>query len=118
MEYVATCVSLPCRSPSITLHLPDASKANGVAIVIAPGGGHRVLCVDHEGHHLARWRADRGVAASLLKYRQCREKDSTDLLKDHPAADMQRAIRAVRHHAHEWHIEPACVLTAALVFCF
>jgi acetyl esterase/lipase len=97
------------HKPSITPYLPEAGKGNGIAIVIAPGGGHRILCVDHEGHNLARWLAERGVAAFILKYRLCREKDSTYSLEEHAVADMQRAIRMVRHHAKDWHINSAKV---------
>src|SRR5688572_11235903 len=41
------------HKPSLTPYLPAAGKANGAAIVIAPGGGHSKLCIDHEGHNLA-----------------------------------------------------------------
>ena len=95
--------------PSFTPYLPAKGQENGIAIVIAPGGGHRVLCVDHEGHNLARWLSERGVAAFILKYRLCREKDSTYTLEEHAVADMQRAIRFVRHHATEYRINPAKV---------
>src|SRR5687768_13159685 len=61
------------HKPSLTPYLPAAGKANGAAIVIAPGGGHSKLCIDHEGHNLARWLAERGVAAFVLKYRLSRE---------------------------------------------
>ena len=94
------------HKPSLTPYLPGADKANGVAIVIAPGGGHSKLCVDHEGHNLARWLAERGVAAFVLKYRLCREKDSTYTLEEHAVGDMQRAIRLVRSRAAEWHVDP------------
>lgn len=94
------------HKPSITPYLPDPSKANGVAIVIAPGGGHSKLCVDHEGHNLARWLAERGVAAFVLKYRLSREKDSTYSLETHAVGDMQRAIRLVRQRAKEWKVDP------------
>ena len=89
------------HKPSLTPYLPDADKANGVAIVIAPGGGHSKLCMDHEGHNLAKWLAEHGVAAFILKYRLCREKDSTYTLEGHAVADMQRAIRLVRNQACE-----------------
>ncbi len=94
------------HKPSLTPYLPAADKATGVAIVIAPGGGHSKLCVDHEGHNLARWLAERGIAAFLLKYRLCREKDSTYTLEEHAVGDMQRAIRLVRSRATEWHVTP------------
>lgn len=91
---------------SITPYLPQTGKTNGVAIVIAPGGGHSKLCIDHEGHNLARWLAERGTAAFVLKYRLSREKDSTYSLDEHAVADMQRAIRLVRNRAREWNVDP------------
>jgi acetyl esterase/lipase len=97
------------HKPSLTPYLPAADKANGVAIVIAPGGGHSKLCIDHEGHNLARWLADHGTAAFVLKYRLSREKDSPYSLEEHAVGDMQRAIRLVRSRAKEWHVDPAKV---------
>jgi len=94
------------HKPSLTPYLSAAGKGNGAAIVIAPGGGHSKLCVDHEGHNLARWLADRGTAAFVLKYRLSREKDSTYTLEGHAVGDMQRAIRLVRSRAKEWNIDP------------
>src|SRR4029078_6555672 len=85
---------------------PVAAKGNGAAIVIAPGGGHSKLCVDHEGHNLARWLAERGTAAFVLKYRLAREKDSTYTLEENAVGDMQRAIRLVRSHAKDGNIDP------------
>src|SRR5580704_17603634 len=41
------------NNPSIELHL--ASKPNGTAIVIAPGGGNRELQVASEGTAVAAW---------------------------------------------------------------
>ena len=93
------------HKPSLTPYLPAENQSNGVAIVIAPGGGHRVLCVDHEGHNLARWLSEHGVAAFVLKYRLCREKESSYSLEGHAVADMQRAVRIVRHHAKDWRID-------------
>jgi len=94
------------HKPSLTPYLPAARKANGTAIVIAPGGGHSKLCIDHEGHNLASWLAERGVAALVLKYRLSREKDSTYTLEGHAVGDMQRAIRLVRSRAKEWNVDP------------
>ncbi len=97
------------HKPSLTPYLPNPEKATGVAIVIAPGGGHSKLCVDHEGHNLARWLSDHGVASFVLKYRLCREKESTYQLEEHAVVDMQRAIRMVRHRAAEWNVDPVRV---------
>jgi acetyl esterase/lipase len=97
------------HKPSLTPYLPAAGKANGAAMVIAPGGGHSKLCIDHEGHNLARWLADRGTAAFVLKYRLSREKDSTYTLEGDAVGDMQRAIRLVRSRANEWKLDPTKV---------
>ena len=92
--------------PSITPFLPEADKAAGTAIIIAPGGGHRVLCLGHEGDSLAEWFADNGIAAFVLRYRLAREEGSTYSVDDHAMADTRRAIRLVRSRASEWHIKP------------
>src|ERR1700761_5143469 len=55
--------------PSLTVFTPDPTKANGVGIIVCPGGAWRVLAWDHEGVSPARWLAARGYTAFLLKYR-------------------------------------------------
>ncbi len=95
------------HNPSITPYLPAADKATGTAIVIAPGGGHRMLCLGHEGNSLGEWFADHGIAAFVLKYRLAREPESTYTVDDHAMADTRRAIRMVRSRAAEWKINPA-----------
>lgn len=92
--------------PSITPFLPTANKATGTAIIIAPGGGHRVLCLGHEGDSLAQWFADHGIAAFVLRYRLAREEGSTYTVDEHAMADTRRAIRVVRSRAAEWNIQP------------
>ena len=54
---------------TITPFLPDAAKASGAAVVVAPGGGFRTLSMENEGWNVARALAERGVAAFVLKYR-------------------------------------------------
>ncbi len=56
-------------TPSLTVYLPEASKANGTAIIIAPGGGFHFLAIENEGQHLAEWCVENGIAAFVLKYR-------------------------------------------------
>lgn len=46
-----------------------AEKATGQAIVICPGGGYWLLAMGHEGHDLAKWFAENGITAAVLKYR-------------------------------------------------
>jgi acetyl esterase/lipase len=92
------------HKPSITPYLPPPDKATGCAVIVAPGGGHRELWSDHEGHNVARWLSEHGIAAFVLKYRLARETNSTYTVDDHALADMQRALRLVRSHATEWSI--------------
>ncbi|HEY1082287.1 MAG TPA: alpha/beta hydrolase [Prosthecobacter sp.] len=93
------------HNPSITPYIP--SKGNtGVAVIIAPGGGHSKLCLGHEGYALAEWFRDHGISAFVLKYRLAREKGSTYTIQDHAMADARRAIRTVRTRASEWGINP------------
>jgi acetyl esterase/lipase len=92
--------------PSLTVYLPSKDTATGAAVVIAPGGGHRELWTDHEGHNVAKWLSGRGVAAFVLKYRLAREKESTYTVEGHALADTQRAIRVARSRATEWGIDP------------
>lgn len=94
------------HNPSITPFLPAAGTETGTAIIIAPGGGHRVLCLGHEGDSLAEWFAGRGIAAFVLRYRLARESGSTYTVDEHAMADTRRAIRLVRSRAAEWKIRP------------
>lgn len=56
-------------APTVTPFLPDPDKATGAGVVIAPGGGFLMLSVATEGWDVARWLADHGVAAFVVKYR-------------------------------------------------
>lgn len=93
------------HKPSLTVYLPPKDRATGAAVVIAPGGGHREIWSTHEGHNIAKWLSERGVAGFVLKYRLAREKDSTYTIEGHAFADTQRAIRTVRARAAEFAID-------------
>lgn len=92
--------------PSITAYLPSKESATGVGIVIAPGGGHSTLWVDHEGYNVAKWLSEHGIAGFVLKYRLAREKGSTYTVEGTSLADTQRAIRLVKSRANEWGVDP------------
>jgi acetyl esterase/lipase len=94
------------HNPSITAYLPPRDKANGAAVVICPGGGHRLLVFKAEGDEPARYLNSLGVAAFVLKYRLGREKDSPYSIDKHAREDGQRAMRLVRSRAREWNIDP------------
>jgi endo-1,4-beta-xylanase len=94
------------HNPSITPYLPAREKATGLAILVIPGGGHRVLAITHEGYNVAEWLRDRGIAAFVLKHRLAREPESTYKIEVESFADTERAIRLIRSRAGEWGIDP------------
>lgn len=55
--------------PTITAYLPPKDKANGTAVVIAPGGAFHTLSINSEGTDVAAWLNSKGIAAFVLKYR-------------------------------------------------
>jgi acetyl esterase/lipase len=94
------------HNPSITVYRPDPAKANGAAVVILPGGGHRLLVITSEGSDAARFYTDHGVTAFVLKYRLEREEGSPYKIAVHALADARRAVRTVRANAAQWGVDP------------
>ncbi len=94
------------NNPSIAPYLVRGSKSPVAAVIIAPGGGHALLSIDHEGYDVAKYLSGHGVAAFVLKYRLAREKGSTYTVEGDALPDMQRAIRMVKARAAEWGVDP------------
>jgi len=93
------------HNPSLTVFLPPSGKANGTAVIVAAGGGHRELVFNPEGVEPAQYLAGLGVTAFALKYRLFRETGSKYTI-DNTAQDIRRAMRTVRARAAEWQIDP------------
>lgn len=110
---------------TLTPFLPDPAKANGAAVIVAPGGGFRILSMGNEGWEVARALNERGVAAFVLKYRlmptapDWAEFDRGNPLTAAtpgtaptrspvalPLEDATAAFRLVRARAKEWRIDP------------
>jgi acetyl esterase/lipase len=83
----------------LTVYLPDEKKATGRAVVCCPGGGYSHLAMDHEGHQWATFFNNQGIALIVLKYRM---PHGNRLV---PISDAEEAIKTVRRHAAEWHID-------------
>src|SRR5262245_31674844 len=60
--------------PSVFVFPAPKDKANGMAVVVAPGGGHSQLVIDKEGWDIAEWLNRNGISAIVLKYRLARAK--------------------------------------------
>ena len=95
------------HNPSIYVFLPAKEKANGAAVVVAPGGGHRQLVMEKEGWEIADWLNDNGIAAFVLKYRLAKSPGSKYTLDGEVYADAARSVRIVRSRAKEWGVDPA-----------
>jgi acetyl esterase/lipase len=54
---------------TLTPFLPDPDKANGTAVIVAPGGGFSWLSMGNEGWEVAEALQKQGIAAFVLKYR-------------------------------------------------
>lgn len=85
----------------IHVFLPEASKANGKAVVLCPGGAYLGLCMDYEGGDWAPFFNEQGIALIVLQYRL---PDGTWQI---PVEDVQEAIRTARRNAREWNLDPA-----------
>jgi acetyl esterase/lipase len=99
-------------TPALTVYLPERTKATGTGIIIAPGGAFVALAIDLEGHDVARWLQDKGIAAFVLKYRIMEKRQegipamNMDEAGKYGIADGIQALKVVRQHAAEWGISP------------
>lgn len=91
--------------PTLIVYLPDDVKEPVPALVICPGGGYGNLASDHEGHQIARWANQMGMAGLICMYRH----RNRGYGHPNPMLDAQRAIRLARHNASQWKIDPARV---------
>ena len=93
------------HNPSLTVFPAPPGKANGAAVLIVPGGGHRELVFTSEGVEPAKFFNNLGITAFVLKHRLARETNSPYSLQIHPRQDAQRAMRQIRSHAAEWNLD-------------
>ncbi len=98
--------------PTMTVYSPKG-KNTGVAVVVFPGGGYKILAIDLEGTEVADWLTSKGITSVLLKYRVpfCGPYMDERRGRVYPKApialeDAQRTVGLVRFHAAEWHIDP------------
>ena len=97
-------------TPTLTVYLPERTKATGTGIIIAPGGAFVALAMDVEARDVALWLQSKGIAAFILKYRIIEKHGDgiPDLNMDEAGkygiADGVQAVKVVREHAREWGI--------------
>lgn len=95
-------------TPTITVYLPPKPNKQRTSIVILPGGGFGHLAIDKEGHDIARWLIQHGIAGIVVKYRVVHEASNFHVYNA-CVPDSFRAIRLVRQHAGAWNLDPSNV---------
>jgi len=91
-------------NPTLTVFLPPESQRSDLAVIVCPGGGHRILAWDLEGTEVAEWLNGLGITAMVLKYRVPAR--NPKVRYESAVQDAQRAMRIVRSRAKEWGIAP------------
>jgi acetyl esterase/lipase len=92
----------------VLLHYPaQRGKAVGTAMIVAPGGGFRVLMMSYEGVDIARRLSAMGIDAFVLKYRLIHDPGAAadDVVKL-AVEDGRQAVRLVRERAGEFGVRP------------
>ncbi len=119
---------------TLTPFLADPAKANGLSVIVAPGGGFMWLSMGNEGWEVAEALADQGINAFVLKYRlqptastleefkkqmeqrfaEAAKMSEKDEKKRSPLGDLsnqledaEAAYAMIVERAKEWHVDPA-----------
>lgn len=109
--------------PTLTVFMPEAGKANGTGVIIAPGGAFHALSINSEGLDVAKWLAQKGITCFVLKYRLAHSlttdpvaevmakwgkkefEDANNAVIPLVIADGRTAIAYVRKHAAEYNLD-------------
>jgi acetyl esterase/lipase len=94
------------HNPSLTVFPADPRHANGSAIIVIPGGGHKLIVWTTEGTAVASRLNQMGVTTFVLKYRLAREAGSSYTIEGDAMVDVRRAVRWVRAHAADYGLDP------------
>jgi BD-FAE len=91
------------HNPSIEVHTVEGGLNTGAAVILAAGGGHNTLNVGSESADFVPYFYNYGVNTIILRNRLRR--DGYNIQAD-AVNDALQAIRLVRAHAKDWHIDP------------
>lgn len=93
------------HQPSVIAFPAKPEHNSGAAVVIFPGGGHKLLVWTNEGTKVATALNRMGVSAFVVKYRLANEPGSRYSVDGDAADDARRAVRWVRAHAADYGID-------------
>ena len=91
------------HNPSIEVHTVDPGLNTGTAIILAAGGGHRTLNVGTESADFVPFFYNYGINTIILRNRL---RSDGYIAEVDAVNDALQAIRMVRAHAQEWHLDP------------
>lgn len=99
---------------AVTLTPLLAEGESNLAVVVCPGGSYFWHDMEVEGIGVAQWLQSLGISAFVLKYRVAgipaflfhHRLLSGNHLYPRPLDDLKQALRYVRQHAEEYHIDP------------
>lgn len=94
-------------TPELHVYHADGASADkpAPAVVVCPGGGFNILAWDLEGTEVAAWLNGQGFTAAVCKYRVPTSGHGEDQRFVGPVYDAKRAVRTLRSHASDWHID-------------
>lgn len=90
--------------PQLAIYSPKADLNTGAAVIICPGGAHRILAYDLEGVEVAQWLNSLGITGIVLKYRVPFRDEKQKSLAG--VQDAQRAMSLIRSRSSELGIDP------------
>lgn len=93
--------SKPSDDQAALIAFPVESRGPGIAIIICPGGAYGILALAKEGLEVAHWLNSLGISAFVLRYHLGPKYRFPIQLEEG-----KRAIRWVRSHANQYHIDP------------
>lgn len=105
------------KKVELTPYLPTAPTAPCKAVIVCPGGSYFWHDTETEGHVVARWLQQNGIAAFVLNYRtgyvpafvtRYRLLFRGNRYPD-PQDDLRRAIQYVKAHAQEYGVHPLAI---------
>jgi len=109
------------KTPTLEVFRANPELNTGTSVVICPGGGLYALAINKEGNYVAKWLAERGITAFVVKYRlvpttleatdQLREDGADVLVKARKVlpmstSDALNAIDYVRKNSTKYEIKP------------
>ncbi len=102
--------------PTIEAFLPHPDCATGAAVLVVPGGGFRLVAINHEGRAVGQWLAEQGIAAFVLKYRTVQYAEPSlaqpvrrqlpmDVMTQAAMEDAHRAMELIRSRTDQYGID-------------